>query len=78
MLTRNVLVLGITALTLDGKSVSGWGNNIVRATRLGPSVFPIVFVGLVGRFMRSIALWRAEHGGKLDVSLTLSKTKEFR
>jgi ABC-type sugar transport system permease subunit len=78
MLTRNVLVLGITALTLDGKSVSRWGNNIVRATLLGPSVFPIVFAGLVGRFMRSIALWRAEHGGKLDASLTLSKTEEFR
>ncbi|MCJ1302013.1 hypothetical protein MMC08_004814 [Hypocenomyce scalaris] len=59
------LVLGISALVFDGKPISTPGDNIVRATSLGPTLFPIIFASLVGRLMRSVSVWRAQNGGKL-------------
>ena len=57
------------ALALDGKPISTFGSHIINAAKLGPSIFPIVFAAIVGRLMRSAALWRGERGTNLGVSL---------
>jgi hypothetical protein len=68
-------VLASCALALDSQPLSPWGQRIVEATKLGPTVYPIIFAGLVGRLMKSMALWRAERGANLGVRVLIcSKT----
>lgn len=50
---------------------------MVRATSLGPTLFPIVFAGLVGRLMRTISVWRAQRGVKLGVWELLQQHRTF-
>lgn len=52
------LILTFQALTVSGKPIS----TIEQAARLGPTLFPIVFAAVVGRLMRTFALWKAERG----------------
>jgi hypothetical protein len=61
-------VFGVCALQLDGKPLSDYGSHIVNAAKLGPTIFPIIFAAVVGRLMKSLALWRAEKGTNLGVS----------
>jgi hypothetical protein len=39
-------VLAILAIHLDGNEVSDYGETIIQATHLGPTVFPIVFAAV--------------------------------
>lgn len=54
------IVLRILALNLDGQPISPHGERVVEATRLGPTIYPIVFAALGARFFHSIARWAAE------------------
>lgn len=61
MLTPEVrTVLGILALHLDGQPISPHGERVVEATRLSPTIYPIVFAALAARFFHSLARWAAE------------------
>jgi hypothetical protein len=60
-------VLSFRALAVDGLPLSPEGDIVIQAARLGPTVFPIVFAAVVGRLMKSLALWKAERGSELGV-----------
>ncbi|GAB1317843.1 hypothetical protein MFIFM68171_08053 [Madurella fahalii] len=47
------------AVCLEGRQISEFGESIVEATRLGPSIYPIIFAAVASRFYRTLALWRA-------------------
>ncbi|CAH0048169.1 unnamed protein product [Clonostachys solani] len=53
------------AISLDNKSTSKTGLITQQAIALSPTVFPIVFAAIVGRFFRSLGLHWAERGVKL-------------
>ena len=50
---------------MDREPLSAFGSHIIEAAKLGPTVFPIVFAAIIGRLMKSVALWRAQHGTNL-------------
>ncbi|CAG9985161.1 unnamed protein product [Clonostachys byssicola] len=59
------LSLTAVAISLDNKSASGTGSTIQQVIALSPTVFPIIFAAIVGRFFRSLGLYWAERGVKL-------------
>jgi len=62
------LILSFQALSVDGRPVSSSrGQFIEQAAKLGPTLFPIIFAAVVGRLMRTCALWRAERGASLGI-----------
>lgn len=62
------LILSFQALSVDGRPVSSSRGQILeQAARLGPTLFPIIFAAVVGRLMRTYALWRAERGASLGI-----------
>ncbi|KAL4900646.1 hypothetical protein BDW74DRAFT_182481 [Aspergillus multicolor] len=67
--TLSFLVLAGFVIHLDGKEVSDYGGRIVEATKVSPTVFPIVFAAIAGSMMRSWALWRAENSASLGVNI---------
>ncbi|KAL1304280.1 hypothetical protein AAFC00_000690 [Neodothiora populina] len=56
------IVIAIIVAYLNGKPISPIGNNIERMIPLSPTIFPILFAALMGRFFRTFALYRAERG----------------
>ncbi|SPO06964.1 uncharacterized protein DNG_09658 [Cephalotrichum gorgonifer] len=54
------LLLGVLALHLDDQPLSTYGERVVQGTRLGPTIYPIVFAAIVSRFFRNLARWSAE------------------
>ena len=71
--TRHALTvlaaLAALAQRLDGKPLSPYGKHIENAILLGPTVFPLAFAALGGRSLKKIALWKAERGTTLGVSI---------
>lgn len=61
------LAFCICALALDRKPPSSFGSNIIAGSKLGPTIFPIIFAAIVGRLMRAIAHWKAETGTRLGL-----------
>ncbi|KAK0706014.1 hypothetical protein B0T26DRAFT_836843, partial [Lasiosphaeria miniovina] len=59
ILPISFIILAILAAKLDGQPLSNYGQNVVDATRLGPSIYPIIFTAVASRFYRSVALWTA-------------------
>lgn len=41
---------------------------LAEAAKLGPTILPILFAGIVGSTLRLVARWRAEKGSTLKVS----------
>ncbi|KAH7073753.1 hypothetical protein BKA63DRAFT_554084 [Paraphoma chrysanthemicola] len=62
VLSASFLVLGACVASLHGKSKSDWANRVIQATRIAPSVWPIVFSGVLGNAVRAFADWRVERG----------------
>ena len=65
------IALGISAAYLNGRPLSSYGQRVEEAARLGPTIFPIVFVAIVARFNTHLAHWQAERGHYLGVCLFL-------
>ncbi|KAB8606216.1 hypothetical protein FH972_025847 [Carpinus fangiana] len=63
------IVIGALAASLNGKPTAdnGLGKNIEYAMRIGPTIFPIVFAGVVGRTMKVFARYAAQRGAKLGL-----------
>jgi len=61
------IVLAFAALSVDNEPLSRKGHVVEVAAKLGPSIFPILFAAVVGRLMRTLALWRAERGTSLGL-----------
>lgn len=63
------VALTAAAISLDNKSTSKSGSIIQQAIALSPTVFPIVFAAIVGRFFRSLGLYWAERSVKLGIKV---------
>ena len=63
----DMTVLAILAASLNDRQVSRYGNNIIDALKIGPTVYPIVFAAIAARFMKKIASVKAERGTSLGV-----------
>lgn len=61
------LVLGACVASLKDKPESAFSNRVVQATRIAPSIWPIVFSGMLGNAVRAFADWRVERGVELLV-----------
>lgn len=60
-------MLAIFAGYLDRKRISPFGEKVERAIQISPTVFPVVFAALIGRFFRAAGLYKAERGSTLSV-----------
>ncbi|KAL3291036.1 hypothetical protein RB213_009490 [Colletotrichum asianum] len=62
--------VSIIALKLDqtAKSSSEYGVKVEEITRLGPTIYPILFAMVVARFYRNLARWHLERPGGITVS----------
>lgn len=63
------VVAAAIALRLDHQPISDLGEKLLKASQLGPTVFPIIFAALIGRFCRNFSRWLLERpqGIKLGV-----------
>lgn len=55
------------------KAESDWGNKIMQATRVAPTIWPLVFAAVVGNTLKAIAHQRAEKGTRLGVSSAIKQ-----
>ena len=65
--TEDWTVLGASVASLEGKVQSNWPRRVIQASRIAPSVWPIVFSGILGNAIRALADWRVERGLSLMV-----------
>lgn len=65
------ITLAIASARLDNERISEWGERVIAATRLGPTIFPIIFAALVGRFAKSLARYLLEKGTTVTVGIYL-------
>ncbi|KAJ4314096.1 hypothetical protein N0V94_006610 [Neodidymelliopsis sp. IMI 364377] len=65
------LILGAFVTNLRGQTESEWSKRVLQATRVAPSVWPILFSGVLGNTLRRFANWRAERGVSLLVWVTI-------
>lgn len=63
------LGLAIAIVRLDGAPESSWGYAVAQASVLGPTIWPILFAAVVGLTLQRVALYNAERGTTLGVSL---------
>lgn len=61
------LLLAFTALSVNGDPLSSKGNVVLEASKLGPSLFPIIFAAVVGRLMKTTALWLVQRGSTIGM-----------
>ncbi|KAF6807150.1 hypothetical protein CPLU01_15828 [Colletotrichum plurivorum] len=64
------IVLAILAAKLDGSPVatSDYGSRVVEITRLGPTIYPILFAMVAARFYKNAARYRLERPGGIRLS----------
>jgi hypothetical protein len=54
-------VIGILSLALDSQRFSDSGKKVLDIARLIPTIYPIVFAAVAGRFYKNVARWQLEH-----------------
>ncbi|KAF1845493.1 uncharacterized protein K460DRAFT_283257 [Cucurbitaria berberidis CBS 394.84] len=59
------VALALTAASLDGKEVSQYGDRLRQTLLLSPTIFPLIFAALMGRFFRHLGVYLAERGTTL-------------
>ncbi|TVY57578.1 hypothetical protein LSUE1_G010265, partial [Lachnellula suecica] len=57
--------LALAAVVLNKKPASPWGKTLERAVSLSPTIFPIAFAAITGRFFRIVGLFLAQRGARL-------------
>jgi hypothetical protein len=60
-----LVALALTAARLDGNEVSGYGYKLEETLLLSPTIFPLIFAALMGRFFRHLGVYLAERGTTL-------------
>lgn len=69
------LALAIGALAVSGKGIGDKSGRLIeQASRLEPTVFPIVFAALVGRALKTIGRFKSEKGIQVSVGRTINTT----
>lgn len=62
------LALAAAALAVSGRGIGDKSGELIeQATRLGPTVFPIVFAALMGRALKAIGRFKSEKGIEVTV-----------
>ncbi|KLP22460.1 Uncharacterized protein LW94_14566 [Fusarium fujikuroi] len=61
------IALAITAIRLDNQPHSDYGKTVLQLTVLSPSLYPILFAALVGRFYRVFGRWCLESRGGVNL-----------
>lgn len=56
-------------MTKSLPSTTALNHRLREAAQLGPTIFPILFAGIVGSTLRLVARWRAEQGSSIEVTL---------
>ncbi|KAF2830870.1 hypothetical protein CC86DRAFT_168342 [Ophiobolus disseminans] len=59
------VALALTAARLDGEEVSDYGSRLAETLLLSPTIFPLIFAALMGRFFRHLGVYLAERGTTL-------------
>lgn len=59
------VALALVAARLDGKEVSHYGSRLAETLLLSPTIFPLIFAALMGRFFRHLGVYLAERGTTL-------------
>lgn len=54
------LILGAFIAHLKDQNETEWSKRVIQATRIAPSIWPILFSGIMGNAVRRFASWRAE------------------
>ncbi|KAL8337188.1 hypothetical protein RB601_008620 [Gaeumannomyces tritici] len=62
------IVLGIIVLVENGKTTTevGWLPHIITAATYGPTIFPLLFASVVGRFMKAAEYWKLERRSTIE------------
>ncbi|KAL6923000.1 hypothetical protein FSST1_000274 [Fusarium sambucinum] len=63
------IALAIAVVDLDGQMKSSYGQNVLELTRLGPSLYPILFAAVAGRFYKNLARWSLEQPGGVRLAV---------
>ncbi|KAF2122095.1 hypothetical protein BDV96DRAFT_640160 [Lophiotrema nucula] len=66
LLSACFLALGACISALKDKPESAWSRRVVQATLVTPSLWPIVFSGVLGNAIKPLADWRVERGVSLQ------------
>ena len=72
MLGSNILfflALAIIAIRLDNQPYSEFGERVFELTRLSPTLYPILFAAIVGRFYKTLARWCLEKPGGIRLAV---------
>ncbi|USP81570.1 hypothetical protein yc1106_08844 [Curvularia clavata] len=59
------IALAIVAARLNGQEVSDYGTKLKETLLISPTLFPLLFAALMGRFFRHFGLWLAQRGTTL-------------
>lgn len=62
-----VAALATAAISLDRKPVSPTGKTVQEAITVSPTIFPIIFAAIIGKFFRALGSFGVERGIKLGV-----------
>jgi hypothetical protein len=57
--------LGIAVIKLKGQEESGWSEKVISATRIAPSLFPILFSAVLGNALKVWAHFKVERGASV-------------
>ncbi|KAH7087585.1 hypothetical protein FB567DRAFT_469954 [Paraphoma chrysanthemicola] len=71
------LALAIEVLQLSNEPLSDHGKMIQRLIALGPTLYPLVYAAVCGRYLRSFAIWLAERGTTLETLEKLLRSQSF-
>lgn len=63
----HITVVAAIAAYVNDKPITSTGAHVEKILPLLPSIFPIVFAALMGKFFKHFALYRAERGVTLLV-----------
>lgn len=61
------LILAFEALSANESPSFKYGAAVDEAAKISPTIFPIIFATIVGRLMRTWAMWKAERGATLGI-----------
>ena len=62
-----VTALAFVAIELSKTDLSDRGRSFMQALRLAPTIYPLIFAGIVGRCLKTIARYQVERGATVEV-----------
>lgn len=63
------IALAVVVVNLDGQMRSSFGQHVLELTKLSPSLYPILFAAVVGRFYKNLARYCLEQSGGVRLAV---------